>query len=181
MEIQELVTRGRLLFSGAPKRFEVFKSINGKRSAKEIAHKVGKDHANTLKDLQKMNDFELISTKKDANDKIIKKDGSIVYEKASLVRHISDSYFEESTKIVKEIVESRRSFRGTKARDISRLHIPNEKEILTICKDGEDQLYEFKTAGTDVRKLTKEIAAFANTKLGGLIFYGIDDDGVIVG
>jgi predicted HTH transcriptional regulator len=52
---------------------------------------------------------------------------------------------------------------------------------LDICRDGEDQIHEFKAAGIDVQKLTKEIAAFANTKFGGLIFYGVENDGIIAG
>jgi predicted HTH transcriptional regulator len=52
---------------------------------------------------------------------------------------------------------------------------------LDICRNGEDQIHEFKAAGTDVQKLTKECAALANTKLGGLIFYGVEDDGTIAG
>jgi len=59
--------------------------------------------------------------------------------------------------------------------------MPNETEILDICRDGEDQIHEFKAAGTDVQRLAKEITAFANTKLGGLILYGVENDGTITG
>jgi len=52
---------------------------------------------------------------------------------------------------------------------------------LDICKDGENQIYEFKDPRVEIAKITKEIAAFLNTKNGGLLFYGIDDDGSIVG
>jgi len=181
VEIQELVSRGRLLFSGAPKRIEVFKLVNGKRSAKEISRKSGKPYVPTLNDLQKMKDLELITPRKDENGKIIKKDNSIVYEKVPLLRHISISYFIDSSKVVKVVVESKRLTGKTKIKNVQSLHIPTENEILDICKNGEDQIYEFKAAGTDASKLTKEIAAFANTKLGGLVFYGIEDDGSIVG
>ena len=61
------------------------------------------------------------------------------------------------------------------------LAVPSENQILDICKHGEDQLYEFKACGVKIEKITKEIAAFLNTKNGGLIFYGIDDDGYILG
>ena len=54
-------------------------------------------------------------------------------------------------------------------------------EILDICRSGEDQTFEFKSQGTDVQKITKEIAAFANTCSGGFIFYGVADDGTIHG
>jgi predicted HTH transcriptional regulator len=39
----------------------------------------------------------------------------------------------------------------------------------------------FKGAGTEVRKITKEIAAMLNTGQGGVIFYGVDDGGTIQG
>ena len=68
-----------------------------------------------------------------------------------------------------------------KVSNISSLQIPVESEILDICRGGEDQIHEFKAAGTEVQKLTKEIAAFANTRQGGLIFYGVEDDGTIAG
>lgn len=181
MEIQELVARGRLLLSGAPKRLEVFKLVNGKRSAKEISRKSGKPYVPTLHDLQKMRDLGLIIPRKAKNGKVIRKDNSTVYEKVPLIRHLPISHFFDSTRIVGEAVESKKLGGKTRKKSISNLPIPTEKEILDICKNGEDQLYEFKTAGTDVRKLTKEIAAFANTKLGGLILYGVEDDGTIVG
>lgn len=50
-----------------------------------------------------------------------------------------------------------------------------------MCRSGEDQTVEFKAAGTEVRKITKEIAAMLHTRLGGIILYGVDDDGTIHG
>lgn len=61
------------------------------------------------------------------------------------------------------------------------LPVPTENEILDICKHGEDQQYEFKAAGAEARKITREIAAMLNTSKGGLIFYGIDDGGTVRG
>ena len=61
------------------------------------------------------------------------------------------------------------------------IHVPLENEILDICKQGEDQLYEFKAPGVGADKITKEIAGFLHTKGGGIIFYGVDDDGSIIG
>lgn len=181
MEIQELVSRARLLFAGAPKRLEVFKLVNGRRSAKEISRKAGKPYVPTLNDLQKMKDMELITPRKDRNGKVLKKENSIVYEKAPLIIHIPISMFIDPTKIVKERVESKKLTKAAKDRAPPSIHIPSEKEILDICRSGEDQTYEFKAPGTETRNLTKEVAAFANTKLGGLIFYGVEDDGTIVG
>ena len=59
--------------------------------------------------------------------------------------------------------------------------LPDENEILTIARDGEDQLYEFKAPGTEVNKVVREIGAMLNTSQGGAVFYGIEDDGTIVG
>lgn len=181
MEIQELVARGRIIFSGAPARLEVFKLVNGKRSGKEIARKLGRPNTAVLHDLQKMKDLELIFPKMDKNGKLTKKDNSTVYEKAPLIRHISISYFIDDTRIAKQVVKAKAISGKTKAIKLPNLQMPSENEILYICRHGEDQIYEFKTAGTEVQKLTKECAAFANTKLGGIIFYGVEDDGTIAG
>lgn len=181
MEIQELVARGRILFSGASARLEVFKLINGKSSAKEIARKLGRSHSAILNDLLKMKDLELISPKTDRKGKPIRKADSIVYEKAPLIRHISISYFDDSTKIAVQKVKAKALGGKSKSGKLSSLQMPSETEILDICRGGEDQIREFKAAGVEVQKLTKEIAAFANTKLGGMILYGVEDDGTISG
>jgi len=59
--------------------------------------------------------------------------------------------------------------------------VPTENDILDMCKSGEDQTLEFKAAGTEARKITKEIAAMLHTRAGGIILYGVDDDGTIHG
>lgn len=95
------------------------------------------------------------------------------------MKHVSLSYFQdvaETSRLVK-----RTPTRKTKSAKLGVIHVPSEKEILDICKNGEDQLYEFKVPGTDTPKITKEIAAFLHTKNGGIIFYGIDDDGTVIG
>ena len=182
MELQELVSRARILFSEAPKRLEVFKQVNGKRNGKEISRKTGKPYVATLQDLQKMRDMELIAPKIAKNGKPLKMDNSIVYEKAPLIRHIPITYFMDPTQISKETVKAKKlSVKNKVNIALSSIHIPAENEVLDICRSGEDQTHEFKAAGTEVQKLTKEIAAFANTKLGGLIFYGVEDDGTISG
>ena len=110
-----------------------------------------------------------------------KKDNSIVFEKTPLIRHIPLSYFTDYTKVAKQSVKAKASGGKTKSISLSSLHIPSPNEILDVCRHGEDQIYEFKAAGTDIQKLTKECAAFSNTKLGGIIFYGVEDDGAIGG
>ena len=178
MEIQELIARGRIIFVGAPKRLQVFAYINGKRNAKDIAIKVGKPVIPTLDDIRKIRDMGLITPKKDGKGNIIKKEGSTVYEKVSPLRHISISYFKDPIKAQKEYGKRDKK---SKQKKFSTLSLPSEMEIIKILNDGEDQLYEFKEPGIENRKITKEITAFLNTKMGGFIFYGVDDDGVIIG
>jgi len=166
------------LFNGAPSRRRVFELVNGRRSSKEIARIVGRGHRSVLNDLKKMVDLELIRPKRDSKGNIIKKDGCIVYEKNPLLAHVPKSYFEPVVK--RPLVKPRHRKRTIKER-IPSLSIPSEKEMLEIFKEGESQIYEFKAPGIEIRKITREIAAFANTKSGGIIFYGVDDDGTIIG
>lgn len=179
MELQELISRGRLILSGAPSRFEVFRLINGKRSTKEIARKVGRHLSSVLGDIEKLRDMELVREKKDRKGEIIKKEDAVVYEKVPLIKHVSPSYFQDvapTNKLVKKVPSKKIG----KPKPTG-IHIPQENEILDICKYGEDQLYEFKAPGTETHKITKEIAAFLHTRIGGIIFYGVDDDGTIIG
>jgi DNA-binding transcriptional ArsR family regulator len=178
MDIQEIVSRGKFIFSGAPKRLEVFKLVNGKKSAKEIAKKVGKSVANTLGDLQKMRDIGLIKERTNHQGNSYRKENSIVYEKDSLTKHIPISFFTDpiqAPKIKTKLKKNRKKERITK------ITIPDEKQILSICGSGEDQQNEFKAPGVEPTKITKEISAILNTKLGGIVFYGIEDDGTILG
>lgn len=178
MELQEHIARARLLFSGAPKRFTVFKLVNGKISAKEIAKKTGKSLSATLQDLQKMRDLGLVVSRKGGDGKIIKKEKSIIYEKVPVLKHLPGSYFKDPTKL--PAVDKEKSYKGKlKVKTFKGVAIPGEKEILSICNTGEDQLFEFKRAGTEMSTLSKETCAFANTQMGGLIFYGVEDDGAI--
>jgi len=178
MDLQELISRARFIFSGAPKRFEAFKLVNGKNSTKDIANKTGRSLSSVLQDLQKLKDLELIQEKRNDNA-IIKKDGASIFIKNPLVKHISNSYFSDISD-VKKFVKEKITKEG-KIKSISPLHIPNEGEILDICKRGEDQHYEFKMPGIKMEDLSEEIAAFLHTKSGGFIFYGIDDSGTILG
>ncbi|KKT96554.1 MAG: hypothetical protein UW97_C0008G0011 [Parcubacteria group bacterium GW2011_GWA2_45_15] len=175
MELQELVARARIIFQGAPKRAQVFELVNGKRSAKEIARRSRKSLSAALQDLQKMRDMELVVPKKNDGGKLLKRDNSVVYEKHPLLKHLSKNYFEDPT----QLPQPKRNKVAKKRALITSIKIPNEQEVLDICRSGEDQLYEFKSAGTDARTISKEVGAFANTKMGGIIFYGVQDDGSI--
>lgn len=178
-DLQELVARARLFFVGSPKRSDAFKLLNGKKSAKMISKLSGRSLSVVLQDLQKMKDLELVIPKKDKFDKILKKENSIVYEKNPLLKHISPTYFSQPDKIVKIVASSIK--KSERDRKYSEIGIPDENKILDICRNGEDQLFEFKQAGTDANKISREVCAFANTKQGGIIFYGVDDDGTISG
>lgn len=94
LSLQEIIARGRYLFSGAPKRFQVFKMINDKRTGKDIARKVGRSQSSVLQDIQKMKDFGLILSRRDDDGNLVKEEGSVVFEKNSIVKHISNSHFE---------------------------------------------------------------------------------------
>jgi hypothetical protein len=179
VDVQELISRGRLAFSGAPRRLEVFGLTNGKRSTKEMARQTRRSLPSVLHDIEELWDWELIREKTDSKGKPIREDGSGVYEKAPLAKHIPLSYFED---IARTDLLVKKMPRGQpKTSKPTATHVPSEAEILDICRHGEDQLYEFKAPGTDTGKITKEIAALLHTKWGGIIFYGIEDDGAIIG
>lgn len=181
MDIQELVSRGRLVLSGASKRLEVFSLINGRRSTKEIAKRARKGINATLNDLKKMKDMEIIQPRVDRNGNEVKKDGSILFEKVPLIRHLPISYFRDTIKSQKKLSKKEIKHKGSRNRGLTVLKVSSESEILDICRHGEDQIYEFKAQGTDVNKISRAVGAFLNTKQGGLIFYGVEDDGTIAG
>lgn len=56
----------------------------------------------------------------------------------------------------------------------------NRRKLLSKIEIGESLYVEFKQRFSDYLKIAKEIIAFANTK-GGVIIFGIDDDGSIYG
>lgn len=185
MDIQELITRGRFLFSGAPVRLEVFKQVNGKRTAKEIAAKLGRHVNNVRSDLTTMENGGLIQVRMDTVGIPVKRDRYPLYEKIPLARTVSLKYF-------RPVGRRPRTGQLTggpppvvkRGRPVSSRHVlklPNEEEILEICSRGEDQIFEFKGVGTDLTRVTKEIAAMLHTRQGGMIFYGVDDDGSIQG
>lgn len=54
------------------------------------------------------------------------------------------------------------------------------KKLLTLIEKGEGQKLEFKQRFSSFNKIAKEFIAFANTN-GGIVFFGINDDGSIYG
>ncbi len=180
MELQELVARGRFIFAAAPARLAIFESVNGRDSAKSIAKKLKRRHSNTLRDLQALRDMELIRAKQDKNGHAVRVDGSIVYEKTPLARQIPLAYFRDSKRAAKQFKPTKVTRKGG-APPARALAVPSENEILDICNRGEDEISEFKAPGTAPRDITKEIAAFLHTRSGGIIYYGVEDDGTIAG
>jgi DNA-binding transcriptional ArsR family regulator len=178
VDLQELIVRGRMIFDGSPRRLEVYELVSG-RSTKEIARKSGRSLSAVDQDIEKLSDMELILKKKNGKGAVIRKDGSIVYEKNPVIRHVPISYFGDvanTSKLVKRAVKGQ-----AKVPKPTTIRVPSENEILDICKQGEDQLYEFKAPGVSADKITKEIAGFLHTKSGGIILYGVEDDGSIIG
>jgi len=53
-------------------------------------------------------------------------------------------------------------------------------ELRALISEGENFEIEFKRQFSGIEKIAKEIIAFANTK-GGMILFGVDDDGTIYG
>lgn len=181
MDLQELITRARFVFSQADQRLAVFNLVNGRRTAAEIARSVRRHVNNVHRDLKLLNDAELIRPKPGRDGQPTKTEGFTVYEKHPLARTVPDNYFRGPIKFSTEQPRSRIVAQKARGKRPQSLPVPTETEILDICRNGEDQIYEFKASGTDVRKITREIAAMLNTKQGGIIFYGIDDDGTIQG
>jgi predicted HTH transcriptional regulator len=56
----------------------------------------------------------------------------------------------------------------------------NIKKLKEVIAGGESLTIEFKQRFSTYNKIAKEIIAFANTK-GGMLFFGVDDDGSIYG
>jgi hypothetical protein len=182
MDLQELIARGRFLFASAPERLKVFDLVNGKQTAEGIAKKLKRRANNVYRDLKRQEDAGLIQPRLDRNGSIVKIGGWTVYEKVPLARTVSMTYFRGPAKpIAARSKASAPSAAKSSVRKPPPLKVPSEAEILDTCNKGEDQLYEFKGQGADIKKITREVAAMLNTRQGGMIFYGVDDDGVIQG
>jgi hypothetical protein len=181
MDLQELIIRGRFILAGAPDRLTLFQIVDGRQNTFQLAKRTHRHVNSVRRDLNKMRDAGLILAKLDRNGAEVQSSGFPVYEKVPLARTIPVHYFQD-TPIKKRRASGAEAAAGHRAPGRPKpLPVPTEPEILDICKDGEDQLYEFKAAGTDARKLAREICAMLNTKSGGILFYGVDDNGTIAG
>lgn len=94
-DLHELITRGRFLFNAAPNRFETYRLINGKRTAKDIARKTGKQVTNVHRDIGKLRDYNLFVGKIDKEGSLEKKDGYTIYDKSQIMKHVPLSYFKD--------------------------------------------------------------------------------------
>jgi predicted HTH transcriptional regulator len=179
VDLQELIARGRLVMSSAPGRLDVFQNVNGKRNTKEIAKELNRHVNNVSRDLTVLTNAGLIRIR-EQNGKFVYKDKSPVYEKEPLARTLKPRYFQGPSSIKREASKTPSSKKVGKSRQVARrqsLKVPNDVELLAILEEGEEQLYEFKQAGTKIEKLAKEISGMLNTREGGIIFYGVSDDG----
>ena len=159
--------------SEAPSRLKVFEEVDGRSTARDIAVRTGRHENNVRRDLAVLRDAGLIQEKGEPGARLP------IYEKVPLARTVPKKYFEP---IVKRPVSATADAPAPRRRPESKeLVCPDENEILRIARHGEDQLYEFKAPGTEMSKMVREIGAMLNTSQGGMIFYGIDDDGTIVG
>jgi predicted HTH transcriptional regulator len=181
MDLQELIARGRFLFSNAPERLGVFNLVNGRRTAADVARSLKRLVNNVHRDLKLLSDAGLIQARTGRDGHPTKVKGFTLYEKTPLARTVPATYFPGPTKSLREKPRPKKPKPKSHGRQLQSLPIPTETEILDICQKGEDQIYEFKAAGADVRKITKEIAAMLNTRQGGMVFYGVDDTGKIHG
>jgi hypothetical protein len=128
-------------------------------------------HANNIhRDLQVLANSELIQAKPDKGGGARKVDGYPVYEKVPLARTIPTVYFRGPSKALSAPSRTRvvSTSKLNKAKRPAPLALPTETELLDICRDGEDQLFEFKGQGTDTKKIAREIAAMLHTRQGGL-------------
>ena len=182
MDLQELIVRGRFIFGVASERLRLFQLVDGKLDTAHLAKRTRRHVNSVRRDLNTMRDAGLIRPRLDKTGAEIRHTGFPVYEKVPLARTIPTYYFVD-TKVVGRVSGEGLRAQGSRSTPDRRkpLAFPGEQEILDICKNGEDQLYEFKAARTEVRKLSREICAMLNTKSGGILLYGVDDDGTITG
>jgi predicted HTH transcriptional regulator len=184
ISLQELITRGRFLLSDAPERLRLFQLVNGRLSTHELASATNRHVNNVRRDLTALANAGLIQQRISESGPMTR-NGFPLWEKVPLAREIPTRYF-SSIGPRPAAEPSDNTEEGTRrksklGRGKLELTVPSESEILAIAKNGEDQLHEFKAPGVEARKITRELAAMLNTKRGGMVLYGIDDDCNILG
>jgi len=182
-DLQELIFRGRFVIGRAPARLQVLEALNGRRNTRQIATLFKRHVNNVRRDLAVLEDAGLIQPVVSA-DGPLRRDGLPVYEKVPLVRTIPSRYFVNPATAVPLRSRSSASRKPAPKAPLRRpppLKMPSEADILAMANAGESQTLEFKAQGTDVKKITREIAAMLNTRQGGVLLYGVEDDGTIQG
>lgn len=189
----------------------VFTAVyEGKKQVKtvsEIAQRTGLVRIRVLQEAGKLSDNDIIEKTKIAKELAYRKYPFYTQNKEKVLRIVDKGYDKRSILTITEPtpVEIGKSYimpniaprylgspeivRPMKMRFLApsempqqaNLPFPSASEIPQIAEKKENHIYEFKAAGTDIRNITREIAAFANTTLGGIIFYGISNDGKITG
>ena len=162
----------------APSRLAVFEAVDGRRTAEEIARSLARHVNNVRRDLAVLRDAGLVHQRMNAGIEVTR-DGYPIYEKVALARTVSLKYFGPVGQRPEVADAANKSWRAP--RKDNSLPVPDENAILEVARHGEDQLYEFKMPGVEAGKLSREICAMLNTSRGGIVFYGIDDAGTIVG
>ena len=147
MDLQELITRGRFIFAGAPERLSLYQLVDGRQNTAQLAKRARRHINNVRRDLNRIRDAGLIQPKLDKSGSQVERSDFPIYEKVPLARTIPIYYF-RGTSVSKHRPsgENPKVSRTTHERRKS-LPLPTEQEILDICKNGEDQQYEFKAAG----------------------------------
>jgi len=176
-------TRCDLAFDNKPSRREVFRLVNGRRTAREISVETGRPENSIRNDLRALRNLELIEEAKNKDGSLKRIGKCQVYSKTNLAKEIKLSNYRSSKTLaaVKEMPGKGREKPKKRKKVANILEIPSAEKIRMICSAGEDQIYEFKESSEELKKIVKDICAFANTKKGGLVFYGVADNGEIKG
>lgn len=185
LSLHEILSRGRFIFSKSTERLRSYELVNGKRSVKEIAKIINRRENNVYRDLQKPLNMGLIRPVVGKAGDALKKERSPVYEKDPVAAEIPSDYFTNpefalpAAGIVVPVKSGKSALEQKGPRPL--LDFPSGGQVADISKKGEDQTFEFKRQGTEPRTVIREVGAMLNTSMGGIILYGIADDGTIEG
>jgi predicted HTH transcriptional regulator len=177
---KDTIIRNSIEILGRSKRRkEIFALVNGKLTGVEIAQKLKIASTNCLNELALLRDFGLIRIKG-------YKGKSILYEKDPFIKQLKlEKYFEKKQVVLREKLyktPTKSNLSGKKKGVRKKLYqLKTEKDVLEARRKDENQFLDFKREIIDTDKLKKEIVAFANTKNGGNIVFGIDEDKNIIG
>src|SRR4029077_7750752 len=98
MDLQEIISRGRFVFAGAPERLRVYGLVDGRRTAKDLAKATRRHVKNIHRDLRRLADIGLIEERIKGGE-TVSKDGFVLYDKTPLARTVPLSYFRGPVKL----------------------------------------------------------------------------------